>query len=102
VRSEAHANIPREYLDHSRFPGGIFRLPCRGSAAGMSPAWPGEQAADGILALVRLLPVALHFHGSEYSTGIGQESRNGWHGKRNDRPAVEPDDRRHRLVLGDG
>ena len=68
----------------------------------MSPAWPGKHVADGILAPVRLLPVALRFHGSEYSKGIGQESGNGWHGKWNDRPAVEPDDRRHRLVLGDG
>ncbi len=68
----------------------------------MSPAWPGKHVGVGILSPVRLLPVALRFHGSEYSKGIGRESRNDRHGKRNDRPGVEPDDRRHRLVLGDG
>jgi hypothetical protein len=68
----------------------------------MSPAWPGKQAADGILAPVRLLPVAPGFHGSEYSTGIRQQSRNDRHGKRNGRLAVEPDDLRHRPVLGGG
>lgn len=68
----------------------------------MSPTWPGKHVADGILTPVRLLPVALRFRGPEYSTGIGQESGNGRHGKRNDRPAVEPDDHEHHLALGDG